>query len=426
MNTKNAVLLSILKAIHKLIHCAEYVAKSKTKDSYFSRPSRCKLSFQQLIIFLLQAAKKSIQVELSLYISEVNPMCNTYSKQAFSKRRRCIKWEAIQELFLTATKEFYKTAQYKTFHGFVLAAIDGSRINLPDSDELKSVYGEQITSGSGQNQALASCAFDVLNEFYLDALLMPCKSSERELAKQHIENIKTYGFKKTLYIFDRGYPSADLIKEILRQKSSFLFRCDKTFVKGMRLSGNDCTLEYRFKREKENFHLRIVRFALNESTEEILVSNIPESEISFEEMKALYHKRWGIESSYNCAKNTIQLENFSGISEIAIKQDFYASLFLYNLTSVNIFEQQEDFDLEHNSKDNKFQYKQNRATTIGRLKPEVTKMLLAKFPPVRTARLAYIAIQVRQCTTRIDPDRQFQRQKKHLSIKYPINSRSVL
>lgn len=424
--TDNEILLSIFTKIHDLIYSSSFVNEAKTKDSFFSRPTRCKLTFQMLVSFLLTAAKKSIQVELDLFLSEVNAMCLSYSKQAFSKRRNCVKWEAIQRIYQEATMQFYQAADYETFHGYLLAAVDGSKLNLPDSKELRTSFGEQITEGAAQNQALASCAFDVLNEMYLDAILAPCKSSERTLAMQHIKNIKKYSFDKVLYIFDRGYPSGELIRTILDNRGYYLFRCEKSFVRSMNLHGNDCMIRHRFSKLRDAVDLRVVRFMLNETTEEILVTNIPETELSLTEMAELYHLRWGIESSYNCAKNTIHIEDFSGTSELAVRQDFYAAMFLYNIGSAHIFEQKPAFDAAHNSKNNTYKYKQDRAVTIGILKPAVTKMVMTDSPSLKSMILMRIAHQTIKSTTRIEPGRKFRRRTKHFSMKYSQNSRRVL
>lgn len=426
MKDNSKILSSIFTMLCELIHGKAFEDEAKTKPSYFTRPARCKLTFQMLIAFLLTAAKKSIQVELDLFLTEVNAMCWSYSKQAFSKRRKCVKWEAIQTIYQKTTEQFYKEADYEKFHGYVLAAIDGSKINLPDSEELRTSFGEQITGGAFQNQALVSCAFDVLNEMYLDALIAPCKSSERTLAREHMENIKKYSFEKILYIFDRGYPSAELIQKVLEDNQYYLFRCDKSFVRSMKVQGSDCTIQHHFAKLKDEVCLRVVRFMLNETTEEILVTNIPQSECPLTMMKELYHLRWGIESSYNCAKNVIHIEDFSGISEIAVRQDFYAGLFLYNIGSVHIFEQKPAFDEAHNSSDNKYKYKQDRAVTIGILKPAVTKMILTDSAILKSAILLRISRQTIKSTTRVDPGRKFQRKRKHLSLKHPQNSRRVL
>ena len=50
--------------------------------------------------------------------------------------------------------------------------------------------------------------------------------------------------------------------------------------------------------------------------------------------KHLYHLRWGVEEGYKREKCRLEIENFSGLSAHAVKQDFYAKLFVLNLTAI--------------------------------------------------------------------------------------------
>ncbi len=44
---------------------------------------------------------------------------------------------------------------------------------------------------------------------------------------------------------------------------------------------------------------------------------------------ALYRLRRGIETFYGLLKTRLALENFTGISAEAVRQDFYATVYLY-------------------------------------------------------------------------------------------------
>lgn len=52
------------------------------------------------------------------------------------------------------------------------------------------------------------------------------------------------------------------------------------------------------------------------------------------EFGPLYHRRWGVETFYGRLKTRLGLENFSGTSVEAIKQDFFATVFITGLESV--------------------------------------------------------------------------------------------
>lgn len=79
--------------------------------------------------------------------------------------------------------------------------------------------------------------------------------------------------------------------------------------------------------------------------------------ISTNEFKALYFKRWDIETYYEILKNRLSLENFTGLSTNSILQDFYATIFISNLESIltdNINEQlKEKTNIKYTQKVNK-------------------------------------------------------------------------
>ena len=81
----------------------------------------------------------------------------------------------------------------------------------------------------------------------------------------------------------------------------------------------------------QELKLRVVKVILDTGEEEILITNISETEIPTEKMKEVYFLRWKIETSYDVIKNKLQIENFSGYSKKAIEQDFYAQILLFNM-----------------------------------------------------------------------------------------------
>jgi hypothetical protein len=53
-----------------------------------------------------------------------------------------------------------------------------------------------------------------------------------------------------------------------------------------------------------------------------------------DEFGRIYQRRWGQETYYDRIKNIFEVERFSGISDLAIRQDFYGVIFLAPLDSV--------------------------------------------------------------------------------------------
>lgn len=84
-----------------------------------------------------------------------------------------------------------------------------------------------------------------------------------------------------------------------------------------------------------------------------------------EDFKELYFKRWGIETFYEIIKNRLSLENFSGLSALAIKQDFYATIFITNLEALITFNVNEELS---NKANNKFKQKINKSISFNTVK----------------------------------------------------------
>lgn len=79
---------------------------------------------------------------------------------------------------------------------------------------------------------------------------------------------------------------------------------------------------------------RIVRFQLPNGSSETLFTNLPAYEFDVEQLKELYFKRWGIETSFRELKYTIGLASFHSRKKQLIMQEIYARLILYNFCEI--------------------------------------------------------------------------------------------
>ena len=184
MSKRRKMLVVVVEYLIVLIESREYLLASRQSEKDFTR--RRKMSFTNYIWYLLTTAKRSLTSGLQAFVKELNVSWDSYSKQAFSQGRQRIKPEAIKALMSATQERFYQEANYATWKGMRVLAIDGSRYNLPTSEELREHYGIQKSSGE-QVQALGSCLYDVLNGLVLDAQLTRVDGNERELAKQHFD-----------------------------------------------------------------------------------------------------------------------------------------------------------------------------------------------------------------------------------------------
>jgi hypothetical protein len=80
--------------------------------------------------------------------------------------------------------------------------------------------------------------------------------------------------------------------------------------------------------------VRLVRVELGNKVE-VLVTNLWQEEgYKTKDFKALYFKRWAIETNICFQKNSLQLEVFSGHTPKAVLQDFFATVLMTNLQAV--------------------------------------------------------------------------------------------
>ena len=92
---------------------------------------------------------------------------------------------------------------------------------------------------------------------------------------------------------------------------------------------------------------RVIKVTLDTGEIETLLTNLTEN-FNFKE---LYFVRWGVEKAYDVLKNTLEIENFSGRTETAVRQDFHIHIIASNMLAASFWEAQEIVDAERNADD---------------------------------------------------------------------------
>ena len=206
------LLSSILKRTNTLIKSEEYKEAYRI-DNSFSRTR--KLSFSNAVYFICSTLRKSLSTEINNFIEE-HPYLEfpNISKQAFSKARQNISYEAFKELCRVFTDSFYNSnVNLKKWNGFNVFAVDGTTLQVPDTSKNIEHFGASKNQSTTKTAlASASALYDVLNDIVIDATISRYRTSEREMAKQHIKSINNIKLlSNSIVLFDRGYPSAVII-----------------------------------------------------------------------------------------------------------------------------------------------------------------------------------------------------------------------
>lgn len=198
---------------------------------------------------------------------------------------------------------------FRTFYGFRLFAGDGSRFELPNKKLTLKEFGFKENYDKKIN-VIFSGVVDVLNDFIIDGLLGRRGVGEHTLIHKNIENCRRLIIpEESIFIFDRGYNSIELMVRIIEMHSHFVIRLRKdTYIGERELMTSDDEIvridldKTRRKQFKNNYfknkisainslNLRIVNIELETGEIETLITNLPQETISRGQLKEIYNTK---------------------------------------------------------------------------------------------------------------------------------------
>ncbi len=418
---KSKVLADALKKASEKIRDYAFMCFARRDPSYFSRKGE--IGFVNMVAFMLNFVKKSMQLELDLFMEMIKGQ-ETISKQAFSQARKKISHEAFKELFIDTAELAYNIEDVDTLKGLRILGVDGTSLALENSPELVDFFG---CSGRGTTSATArvSILYDVLNESIIDAEIEKFSCGERELAERHIKKLNDMSDAiNNLLIFDRGYASAEMISNLYDAGIHFLMRVRNKFNKDI----DEMPLGEGFvviTHNKKTYILRVIKFLLDSGEIETLITDLMEDKFKAEEFKDLYFKRWPVETRYDIVKTRLQLENFTGKTVLSVLQDFYASMFLSNMATFAKYITDAEIKKDNKNKGLKYEYVTNINILIGKLKNNLVLALLEENPKKRDRAMKKVIDEIIKNRRPIRTGRQVER-KIPRKKRFHINKKDVL
>ena len=334
-------------------------------EADFTRQRIC--TFKNTILNILTMESHSLKRELFEFYRFRGNQFPT--KSAFVQARGKLNAQSLWYLF----HQFNQSIPFlKTFKGLHLLGCDGTDSNIPaDENDVDSFvpYGSK-NGGYYQNHTVA--VYDLLEKRYLDAIIQPRGTiDEQDACVQMVDRNPLAG--SCLYVADRGFFGFNLIAHILEQNQFFLIRAKEVQAanspfKDIVLPGKDefdIHIEFVLSRSRKKqdqapnwkfLHLhqrfdfipkddfiskykmafRLVKIKIGEDKFEYLVTNLPDSRFPLADLKALYHLRWKIETSFLFLKYGIALNYFHSIRRDFIEQETIARLILSNYISLMI------------------------------------------------------------------------------------------
>lgn len=344
----------LIKAI--LLSVTQYGAFVENMN-YFSRER--KLPIETIVKLLLSMEGGSLNKELHKNGLDVTP-------SAFVQQRNKISAQMFHAIMQDFNNYCIDTSTYK---GYRILAVDSTCVNMPRNPKAESFVSYEGNL-KGYNQMHLNPLYDVLNKTYYDCVIQPQPKADEQGAM--IQMLYQNNFMdKNIIVADRGYESYNLFAHLQNHDDvDFLIRVkqDKSAMREIaKLPMTELDIDVSFtitntqtnedKRENRIFlqkpkkpsknpnaktrqgrwdfpspypmKLRVVRFMLDTGEYETLATSLPRT-FSIEDLKELYHMRWGIETSFRMLKYCIGLINLHGKSDEFVNQEIYSALTMYN------------------------------------------------------------------------------------------------
>lgn len=368
----NQFFYQITRNASELINSDDYRKRNIIKQTAFTRNR--KLTFPVMIVLMLNLLTRTMQIELDDFFANVlDTDTDSVTKQAFFKARKNILPDAFKELFLMTRDMVLSKNKIKCYKGYRVLAIDGSELRLNKTKENKDIFVPQSRSAENKTNARISLLYDVISNYVIDAQIGSIGISERDYAIKNLAHFSSICDEKDIVIFDRGYPSRDMIATLSEMGCKYLMRLQDSCFKGVKEnSSNDFLITVSTK--TNIYSVRVVRVLLKSGEVETLITNLSEDEFSANDFLGLYFLRWGIETIYDTLKNKLLIEKFAGRSSTAVLQEYYATMFVLNCIAA--MSATVNRKLLSSKADCKYQYRANVNLMIGYFKYRLSAMLL--------------------------------------------------
>lgn len=300
------------------------------------------------------------------------------TKGAISKARSALNPLTYKWLNKETADIFYQQAKPQKWKGHIVKAIDGSTCVLPEGHQsVKEAFPSHKYGPNAdvpRHIARISQLTDVLNGIVCDSIIAPYASGEVDLAKEHIQQCS----EGDLILHDRGYLGYEYFLYLLKHKVHFCTRMTNWWneVKDlMKSTDNDRIVTFKLPKKYHNYGkeltLRLVKIKDNQKQVHVYCTSLLDQDLyGRKAICNLYKKRWAVEESFKTLKTRLNLTQFTGITDTAVRQDFYAKMFLITLNQVlshNVKPQHQDRKGK-NSKVSKRPVKLNYTYALSQLK----------------------------------------------------------
>lgn len=383
--------IQLVEDLKKFLHEAHGLLKYKQRAEDFTRNR--KMGFLKVVLFLINLPKRSLSVELSDYFSLLSPgSSDCCTKSGFSKARYKLRHLFFIDWIDELMRLFYEQeSKVKRWRGFILLAVDGSKGSLFESEELEQAFGRE------NNKVMSRLVnvFDVLNKLCVWSVITGVRTSENQVAWEYVNRLNEVSYlDHPLMIYDRLFMGFKFMYLHHIKGINYLARCKtgsrSKLIQDFLSSGKkDSVVKFTatedglkqlgklgFVLSKQAYiEVRLLRVVLASGEIEVLISSLlDQQKYPYKCFGKLYFQRWGVETEFDSWKNKFQLEIFSGHGLEAIKQDFYAHIFVANLLGLLISDCEPELKVK--AKTREHDYAINKNVALGMLKNDIVHLFI--------------------------------------------------
>jgi hypothetical protein len=317
------------------------------------------LTFPLVMLFTLQKTVKSLQRHLHEFLDELadgelfTPVTASAWTHARAKLRHTAFIALNRECVLPFVYGEAQAAGLQRWRGHRLLGIDSSVVRLPNGPEMLAQFTPvEVTNNHGKTgtsypAGRISVVYDLLNRVGVDARLEPSRLGEVALAIEQLVHAEP----GDLTLSDRGFTGYRYLAWHQYRRLDFVARCSgSSFLTARELlrknrAGHSVVVKLSAPREERaelaalglplELTVRFVSVRLPTGALEVLATSLrDEQQYPTGDFLPLYHRRWGHETFYGTIKGRLDLENFSGLTPEAVRQDFHSTVLLCNIESV--------------------------------------------------------------------------------------------
>lgn len=381
----------------------EFLDRHRMRRQDFTR--QCQLTFPVVMLFILQKTAKSIQRHLHEFLNRLagdglfEPVSTGAVTHARAKLKHTAFIELNNEVVVPAIYGEQPLKEIRRWRGHRLLGLDSSMLRLPNHPELFEQFtpvpinAEANIATKMYPAARISVLYDLLNRVGLDGQMRAGSEGEVGLA---IEQLDQAGSQDVI-LTDRGFTGYSYLSAVAYMGLHFISRCSVgAFAPAQELfwmnrAGRSLVTKIMAAPEQREHLLacgrkleltvRFISLRLPTGQLEVLVTSLlDEQKYPTQEFLKIYNLRWNQETFFFLLKSRLDLENFSGHTAEAVKQDFYSTLLVSNMESVLIEPTANAFQQE--SQDLNCTKVVNHAVSYHAIKHRLIDLLCSQTPAV--------------------------------------------